>query len=347
MIKIDPVEFENFTMSHASDEENGFNCVVAISNKENNNMPLLEIKFETYNSSNQQIDVTKKYAQTVEIKYSYNDIKNVSGVITVDINENTRYVKLADALSNFLNMQYKDQIAVYTTNVDEDFYEYLANVCPQLIVVDQQAYTKAQAKGVFYSARAVQQYMNSNKSFQHKHVIVQGVSNHGKEIAKMFDKNNANLTVCDSNQNSINDLYADAWFGTCSVQEATTVMSDLLVVCEGRDTLDKNSTQNINALAVIGANDCQLASNKAGYNMHGKRVIYVPDYVASVGGVIMIAKQLEGNKKSLEKELDKIFTRTLSLLNHSNKLRKPPFIVAEQQMQEKNKSKKQSEQISQ
>ena len=117
-------------------------------------------------------------------------------------------------------------------------------------------------------------------------------------------------------------------------------MADLLVVCDGKETLDKNSTQNINALAVVGVADCQLASNKAGYNMHTKRIIYVPDYVAGAGGVIMIAKQLEGNKKSLEKELDKVFTRTLSLLNHSSKLRKPPFVVAEQQIQEKQKKEK-------
>ena len=73
--------------------------------------------------------------------------------------------------------------------------------------------------------------------------------------------------------------------------------------------------------------------------MHTKKVLYIPDYVAGVGGVVMIAKQLEGNKKSLEKELDKVFTRTLSLLNHSSKLRKPPFIVAEQQIQNKAKTK--------
>ena len=112
-------------------------------------------------------------------------------------------------------------------------------------------------------------------------------------------------------------------------------MSDPMVVCEGRDTLDKTPTQNINALAVIGANDCPLARNKAGYNMHGKRVIYVPDYVASVGGVIMIAKQLEGNKK-IGKNLIR-FLLEHCLLNHSNKLRKP--IVAEQQMQEKKNQK--------
>jgi len=339
MIKIDPVEFDNFTMSHLSDDENGFSGVIAISNKQTMYLPLVEIKFESYNSSNQQIDVTKKYAQTILTKYAYNDIKNKAGIITINVDNDTSFVKVAQILSNYLNTQYKDQILVYTTNVDKDFYYHFESVCSQLVKVDQDAYIKAQAKGAFYSARAVQQYMNSNKSFQHKHVIVKGLNNQGKEIAKIFDKNNANLTVCDTNKDNINDLYADAWFGTCSIDEATTIMSDLLVICDGRETLDKNSTMNINALAVIGVADCQLASNKAGYNMHGKRVLYVPDYVASAGGVIMIAKQLEDSKKSLEKELDKIFTRTLSLLNHSNKLRKPPFVVAEQQLQEKQKTK--------
>ena len=340
MIKVEPVEFDSYTMSHVSDEENNFDGVVAISNNKGNTIPLAEIRFESFNSTNQQIDVTKKYAQSTVLKYAYNDIKNTPAVITINVNENTKFIRVAEIISEFLNTQFKDKIAVYTSNVDEDFYHHLTSICPQLIEVDQTAFKKAKAKGAYYSSRAVQQFMYSSKSFQHKHVVVQGVGNDGKELAKMFDKNNANLTVCDSNNQNIHDLYADAYFGTCSTSEATNVMADLLVVCDGKETLDKNSTQKINALAVVGVADCQLASNKAGYNMHSKKVIYVPDYVAGAGGVIMIAKQLEGNKKSLEKELDKVFTRTLSLLNHSSKLRKPPFIVAEQQIQEKQKKEK-------
>ena len=44
-------------------------------------------------------------------------------------------------------------------------------------------------------------------------------------------------------------------------------------------------------------------------------------------------------KRRGSKELDLIFTRTLSLLNHSSKNRKPPFIVAEQQMTDKKEAK--------
>ena len=82
-------------------------------------------------SSNQQIDVTKKYAQISEIKYLYNDIKNKPGVITVNVDDNTKFIRIADALSNFLNTQFKEQIAcVYCENVDEDFNPFSASICP-------------------------------------------------------------------------------------------------------------------------------------------------------------------------------------------------------------------------
>jgi len=50
MITIDPVEFDNFTMSQVSDNENDFQSVVAISNSSNGAIPLIEIKFQKFNS---------------------------------------------------------------------------------------------------------------------------------------------------------------------------------------------------------------------------------------------------------------------------------------------------------
>ena len=55
MIKVEPVEFDNFTMSYISDEENNFDCIVAISTKDSDTIPLAEIRFESFNSINQQI----------------------------------------------------------------------------------------------------------------------------------------------------------------------------------------------------------------------------------------------------------------------------------------------------
>ena len=75
---------------------------------------------------------------------------------------------------------------------------------------------------------------------------------------------------------------------------------DVYILCDRPDHLDRTVTQDLKALAVIGI-DCPLTSNKAGYNMHTKKIVYVPDYVAGVGGLVMIAKQLEGNKKSFRK----------------------------------------------
>ena len=100
MIKVEPVEFDNFTMSHISDEENNFDCIVAISTKDSDTIPLAEIRFESFNSINQQIDVTKKYARSTVFKYAYNDIKNAPAVITININENTKHLYDNNCISN-------------------------------------------------------------------------------------------------------------------------------------------------------------------------------------------------------------------------------------------------------
>ena len=339
MIKIDPIGLEGFSMMQVSDLENNFNCVVAISNK-SDSIPLVELKFDTFNSPNQQVDLTTKYAKANEKKFLYADIKHVPGVITVNIEKDKSQISLIENLTNFISNQYKNKIALYMSDgLSEDAYYHLKSTCPQMLDIDLDAYSKAKAKGAFYSLRALQQFLSSSKSIKHKHIVVRGLDKVGTEISKLVDKNHANLTVCDKDQQKINDLYASAYFGTCTLEEAHKVLSDVYILCDKPDHLDKTITHDLKALAVIGVSDCQITSNKAGYNMHTKKILYVPDYVAGAGGVVMIAKQLEGNKKSLEKELDKIFTRTLSLLNHSSKLRKPPFIVAEQQIQNKSKTK--------
>ncbi len=339
MIKIDPIGYENFSVSYISDEECGLESVIAISS--NNKKPLVEIKFESYTSKNQQVDVTTKYAKSIDKKFRYAGLNYDSGIITINIEAYKNKLSAISSFLEFVSNQYKDQIILYISQkLDYDFEYHLKQNCPQLFEVDYDAYSKAKAKGVFYSLRALQQYLNSSKSIEHKHIVVKGLDDVGSEIARLVDRNKANLTVCDNDKEKINDLYANAYFGTCTTEEAHKVPSDVYILCEGQDYLDKTITMETKALNIIGVSDSQLASNKAGYNMHTKRIIYIPDYVSGAGGIIMIAKQLEDNKKSLEKELDKIFTRTLSLLNHSSKLRKPPFIVAEQQMEEKQKKEK-------
>lgn len=337
MIKIDPIGYEKFSVSHVSDDECGFESVIAISN-DNDKKPLVEIKFESFTSKNQQFDNTIKYAKSIDKKFKYAGINYSPGVITINTESYKNKVSAINKFVDFVSNQYKDEINLYIgQELEYEFYYYLKESLPQLVDVEHEAYSKAQAKGVFYSIRALQQFHSSSKSLQHKHVVVKGLDSVGKEVSKLIDKNKANLTVCDDNKENINQLYANAYFGTCSTSEAHKVPSDVYVLCNGVDYLDKSVTIETSALNIVGVSEGQLASNKAGYNLHSKRVLYIPEYVAGVGGVIMIVKHLEDNKKSLEKELDKIFTRTLSLLNHSSKLRKPPFIVAEQQIEEKNK----------
>ena len=168
-------------------------------------------------SQNQQIDTTIKYAKAVDKKFCYAGLNYSAGVITI----NVLYKNKLSAINNFIEnlLMYKDEIILYISQkLDYDFKYHLEQSCQQLFSVDTDAYAKAQAKGVFYSLRALQQFLFSSKSIDHKHIVVKGLDSVGSEVARLVDRNKAHPTVCDDNNENINNLYANAYFGTCDME---------------------------------------------------------------------------------------------------------------------------------
>ena len=341
MIKIDTISQEGYEkVIHVTEPESGLECTIATQKIMNQtHISLCAIKFEEYSSQNQQLEQTLKYANTMSKKVFYAGLPYTGGSITINSSAIKNIRKAIDELSTVLESHKDSILAFVESEIDEFAVEHFCNSNENVIELDHDLYFKAQAKGAYYSIRALQQFLHGNKNLQYKHVVVNGVGKLGSEVAQLLDRAGANVTVCDSNQDNVNQLYAHMPFGTCQVDEAHTVPSDLYILCGGADQLDRKTSYELKGSNVVGVSDAQLQSNKAGYNMHGKNIVYVPDFVAGVGGVIAIAKQQGIVKKTLDKELDLIFTRTLSLLNHSSKNRKPPFIVAEQQMTEKKEVK--------
>ena len=343
MIKIDTISQEGYEkVIRISEPESGLDCVIALCNfLKKKYIALCSIKVEEYSSENLHLDRTLRYANTISKKVSYAGLPYTGGSITINKNSIKSEREVLNQLSTFLKTNLKDQLVAYVEyGLEELAIDHLCESCEIILKVDHELYFKAQAKGAYYSIRALQQFLHGNKNLKYKHIVIDGVGPLGSELAQLLERVGANITVCDNNEQNINQLYAHMHFGKCTVEEAHTVPADVYVLCSSPEKLDKKSTYEIKSLRVVGVTDAQLTSNKAGYNLHGKDILYIPEFVAGVGGLVAVAKQQSKVKKTLDKELDTIFTRTLSLLNHSSKNRKPPFIIAEQQMTEKLEDKK-------
>ena len=79
---------------------------------------------------------------------------------------------------------------------------------------------KAQAKGVFYLQEHYNNFCLAVNPLDSKHIVVKGLDSVGSEVARLVDRNKAHPTVCDDNNENINNLYANAYFGTCPNHEA-------------------------------------------------------------------------------------------------------------------------------
>tara|TARA_Y100001937_G_C7122446_1_gene333274 strand:- start:96 stop:1145 length:1050 start_codon:yes stop_codon:yes gene_type:complete len=338
MIKIDTISQEGYEkVIRVTEPESGLDCIIALRDfLKKKHIALCSIKVEEFSSENLHLDRTLRYVDSISKKLSYAGLPYSGGCITINKSSIKNEREILDQLATFLNTNLKDDIVAYVEyGLEELAMDHLYEKCDKVIKLDHDLYFKAQAKGAYYSIRALQQFLYGNKNLKHKHILIDGVGPLGSELAQLLDRVEANITVCDSNEQNINDLYAHMHFGKCTTEESFSVPCDLYILCGDSEKLDKKSTHEIGALRVVAVSDGQLTSNKAGYNLHSKDIAYIPEFVAGVGGLIAIAKQQSKIKKTLDKELDTIFTRTLSLLNHSSKNRRPPFITAEQQMTEK------------
>ena len=209
MIKIDTISQEGYEkVIRITEPESGLDCVIAIQNISNlKEVALCSIKFEEYSSQNLQLDRTLKYAEAMSKKVFYAGLSYIGGSITINNSTLKSIKKAIDELTTVLESHKDSILAFVESDIDELAVEHLCEVNENIINIPSDLYFKAQAKGAYYSIRALQQFLHGNKNLQYKHIVINGVGRLGSELAQLLERAGANITVCDNNKENINSLY--------------------------------------------------------------------------------------------------------------------------------------------
>mgnify|MGYP001365561829 CR=1 FL=1 len=77
-----------------------------------------------------------------------------------------------DELSTVLTSHKDSILAFVESEIDELAIEHFCKVNENVLEIDTDLYFKAQAKGAYYSIRALQQFLHGNKNLQYKHRCV-------------------------------------------------------------------------------------------------------------------------------------------------------------------------------
>jgi leucine dehydrogenase len=141
----------------------------------------------------------------------------------------------------------------------------------------------------------------------------------------------AELFIADTNKANVKDVVGLLGATVIPVSEILDVDCDVFAPCALGHAVDGNAVERLKASIVCGAANNQLASDKVGYELHTKEILYAPDYVANAGGIINVASEcLDWSKEDVKKRLTAIPQRMALVFERSKAEGRPPHLVADE-----------------
>lgn len=152
------------------------------------------------------------------------------------------------------------------------------------------------AFGVFQGMRACAVHLWGAPSLSRRRVGIAGVGKVGSKLAKLLLDDGAAVVVTDINREAIARLRS-AHPEIDAVKDTDTLVRtdlDVYAPCALGGALDDATVSALNAAAVCGGANNQLAHPGVEKLLDDRGILYAPDYVVNSGGVIQVADELRG-----------------------------------------------------
>jgi leucine dehydrogenase len=170
------------------------------------------------------------------------------------------------------------------------------------------------ARGVFRAIQAAAKYLWGSDKLSGVSVAIQGCGHVGYSLARLLHEAGAKLFVSDVNVESVARV-ADE-FGATRVEpnEVLRVRADILAPCALGGVINDQTIAELKVRIVAGAANNQLLEERHGEMLRDRDILYVPDYLANVGGVLNGCTELLGwEAAEATKRIDEIYDTTLKI----------------------------------
>jgi leucine dehydrogenase len=148
------------------------------------------------------------------------------------------------------------------------------------------------ALGVLHAIEATAERTFGSPSLRGRDVAVVGLGHVGLRVAKLLHRAGAKLLVADIDRSKRAEAdKLDARWTTPA--KAMTAPVDVLVPCALGGILDHESVPQLQAPAVAGAANNQLAAADVADLLRERDVLWAPDFVANAGGIVNISVEFE------------------------------------------------------
>lgn len=142
----------------------------------------------------------------------------------------------------------------------------------------------ATARGVVAAIRGALQAHAGSDALEGRRFVVQGLGSVGGEVARRLVEAGATVYGADVNPGA-REAALRRGVVLIAPERALSTPCDVFVPCALGGVLSEAAAEQLPASIVCGAANNQLASPRAAEVLHGRGVLYVPDFVANAGAV--------------------------------------------------------------
>jgi leucine dehydrogenase len=189
------------------------------------------------------------------------------------------------------------------------------------------------ALGVFHALRGALRHVRGAEDMAGLIVAVQGAGAVGAQLCALLREAGAEIVVAD-----VDAAAAAAIPGARVVEpgEIHAVQADVFAPCALGAVLDARTIPQLRASIVVGAANNQLATAEDDARLAARGITYVPDFLASAGGVCNGVSELDGyDRADVEARLARIADTAQEVLEAAARRRIPSGAAAEELARER------------
>jgi leucine dehydrogenase len=176
------------------------------------------------------------------------------------------------------------------------------------------------ARGVYHGIRASVAHALGSDGLADVRVLVQGAGNVGSRLAELLAADGADVAVADVDAARARAVAERVGGSTVAASDAYDTSCDVYAPCALGGTLSAETVPRLACRVVAGSANNQLAEPGAADLLHGRGILYAPDYVINAGGAIAIVglEQLGWSDDEAERALARIGETLREIYTHAD-----------------------------
>ncbi len=178
------------------------------------------------------------------------------------------------------------------------------------------------AYGVFVALQALGVAVWGDDNLAGRHVAIQGLGKVGTRLATLLTHAGVKLTVTDIDSEAVDRVITVSGAEAVEPDDVYDVEADILSPNALGAVLNEHTIPRLKVAGICGGANNQLAAPEDASRLHERGILYAPDYVVNVGGLVQVADELlpggysPERTRSKARQIGDTLREVLSLADH-------------------------------